>query len=275
MSRAGPNAEVAESIQELTKANQKLERMLAKIGTKADTPDFRDRMHAEQTGSTQLVKRIMGQFAQIRTAQMRDEEAGWSSANGSAVIARLSKSFDREFHRFQNINAELDRKQVRVIQTLRNKQRAESIEGDNTTRRGYEERDPLNRTRQHMYADGGYDQLQDQDQMQAQELDIQFIEYDVEEMEKRSREIQGIESDVLEVSEMYKDLQNMVHEQQEHIDTIDSNILQARDKTEQAHQELLTAEEYQKKARKKKCCVLFLVTLIIAIIVVMIMVFNK
>jgi syntaxin 1B/2/3 len=69
---------------------------------------------------------------------------------------------------------------------------------------------------------------------------------------------------------MSQDLQTMVHEQQEGIDSIDGSIVQAKDKTEAAHKELLEAEEYQKKSRKKKCCVLFMVLAVVAVIVIIV-----
>lgn len=64
--------------------------------------------------------------------------------------------------------------------------------------------------------------------------------------------------------------QLMVNEQQEHIDLIDGSIVQAKEKTEQAHKELLEAEEYQKKSRKKKCCMLFIILAVIGVIVLIV-----
>jgi syntaxin 7 len=260
---SGPNAEVGDGLTALSKSNAKLDRMLAKIGTKADTPDFRDRMHQEQTTSTQQVKSIMI----LLKAMNRDPQY-----SGSTVLQRMSVQFDREFKRFQALNNQMDQKQVKVIDAVKSA-RKQSMGGGSGAGGQYDEEDPLTTRPQPTYDDAynGYNQQQQQQQqVSAAELDIQFIEYDVEELEKRQREIGQIEQDVLEVSEMYKDLQLMVNEQQENIDSIDGSITQAKEKTEAAHKELLEAEEYQKKSRKKKCCMLFIMLAVIAAIVIIV-----
>lgn len=244
---SGPNAEVSEGIQSLSRANAKLERMLAKIGTKADTPDFRDRLHSEQTSSTRLVRDLMVQLKRLSSDPAHSQ---------SSVLGRLTAQFDREFRRFQTLNSSLDAKQVQVIDAVK-AQRKSSMRAST-----YDEEDPLHSSEHASYADNA--------QQQEQSMDIQFIEYDVAELEKRTREISRIEQDVLEVSEMYKDLSHMVHEQQEHIDSIEGSVVAARDKTEAAHKELLEAEEYQKKSRKKKCCMLFLILGIVGVVVMII-----
>lgn len=231
--------------------------VLAKIGTKADTPDFRDRMHQEQSASTTQVKQVMSLLKQA------------SSENaGSVVVQRLTTQFDREFKKFQQLNRTLDDKQVRLIDAVKeNNRRGTRNSNSGFHASQYDEEDPLNPS-QHRY--DSQQQQQVQQQQTAAELDIHFIEYDVAELERRQVEIRQIEQDVLEVSEMYNDLHHLVNEQQEHIDTIDTAIVTTRDRTEEGAKQLDTAEEYQKKARKKQCCVLFLVLTIIAVIVVVV-----
>jgi len=257
MSRSsGPNASLSDGIQALSKSNAKLERMLAKIGTKADTAEFRDRMHQEQTASTAQVKQVMELLKQAARA-----------STDSDVVRRLTTQFDREFKKFQQLNRTMDEKQVRVIDAVKqNNRRASNAHGLGQGRNAaqYDEEDPLTTSAQRGYDDSSMGMPQ---QQTAQELDIQFIEYDVAELERRQVEILQIERDVQEVGELYKDLHLIVHEQQEHIDTIDASIVQAKERTEAGHQELLGAEEYQKKARKKQCCLLFLVLAIVGVIV--------
>lgn len=235
--------------------------VLAKIGTKADTPDFRDRMHLEQNASTALVKQLMVQLKRIN----RD------GGSNTAVVTRLTTQFDREFRKFQSLNNSMDQKQVKVIEAVAQRKYSGAGGAGNGYGGGaqYDEEDPLNRSAQTSYA------AQQQQEQQQAAMDITFVEYDIEELEKRQREIGQIEQDVLEVSEMYKDLQLMVHEQQENIDSIDASIVQAKDKTEAAHIELLSAEEYQKKSRKKKCCLLFLILGIVAVVVIIVFIAKK
>jgi hypothetical protein len=82
--------------------------VLAKIGTQADTSDFRDSMHAAQTASTQQVKDLM----QLLKQATRD-------GGGSSVVQRLTTQFDREFKKFQSLNNQMDQKQVRVIDAVK------------------------------------------------------------------------------------------------------------------------------------------------------------
>lgn len=197
VSRSGPNASLSDGIATLTKMNAKLERMLAKIGTKADNSEFRDRMHQEQNAATQLVKEIIGQLK--------------TNHSESAVFHRLRTQFEKEFKRYQGLNTQMDQRQVRVIDAVKARKTSAAGAGGH-----YDEEDPLTARQQTTYSDdyngrNGYPQTQQQQQQQQQQLtaadlDIQFIEYDIEELEKRQREIGQIEQDVQEVSEMFKDL---------------------------------------------------------------------
>ena len=157
---------------------------MAKIGTKADTPEFRDRMHQEQTATTQLVKSLLVQLTEMTK----------SPSASAAVFQRLRQQFDREFRRYQSLNTQMDEKQVKVIEAVK----AQKGAGGH-----YDEEDPLTTRPQPTY---GQQYDQQQQQLTAQDLDIQFIEYDIEELEKRQREIGQIEQDVQEVGEMFKDL---------------------------------------------------------------------
>lgn len=152
-------------------------------------------------------------------------------------------------------------------------------------------------------------------QEQDQQISMQFHAYDIHEIEKRQEHMMRIEKDVVEVSEMFNDLQLLVNEQQTAIDTIESNIGQAKSKTENAETELLKvtsffrlspsllfsakslvsfyssiysiclsvnllptppqAEEYQKKARKKQCCLVFLGVVVLAVVVLIFTVFKN
>jgi len=108
---------------------------------------------------------------------------------------------------------------------------------------------------------------QKQQQLRDQNIDSQFLAYNEAEISRRHEHVLAIERDALEIFEMYKDLKALVNEQQGSIDIIDNNIQDAKAKTEQAHQELLQAEEYQKKARTKKCCIVFILLGVVAAIV--------
>lgn len=75
--------------------------------------------------------------------------------------------------------------------------------------------------------------------------------------------------------DMWKDLQTLVDEQQVHIDVIEQNIVETKDKVEKGHLELEQAENYQTKARKKACCSALIIVIILAIVVVVVLVLKK
>jgi len=174
--------------------------VLAKIGTKADTADFRDRMHQEQTASTLQVKQLMQLLKQLRQSE--------SSEGPSAVVQRLATQFDREFKKFQQLNNSMDSKQVRVIDAVKEQNRKQSVAGSSgafNAHAQYDEEDPLNSASQRIYDDGSQPSSQQQQllsQEQTAELDIKFVQFEVAELEQRRVEIGRIEKDVLEVSEM-------------------------------------------------------------------------
>jgi chromosome segregation ATPase len=102
---------------------------------------------------------------------------------------------------------------------------------------------------------------------EQQQMRLQFLQHDVEDLRKRKEDILQVERDVDEISEMFKDLQFMVAEQQESIDVIETNITQAKDKTQDAFAELKEAEDYQKKAREKQCWMLLCLMIVLGCIV--------
>jgi len=79
------------------------------------------------------------------------------------------------------------------------------------------------------------------------------------EIESRHSDILQLERQVLEVQELFLDLANLVNLQGEVIDSIEGHIQSAKAHTENAADEVASAEDYQKKARKRQCCILAIV----------------
>lgn len=62
---------------------------------------------------------------------------------------------------------------------------------------------------------GGGDEEDQQRQALAQDMQEQFLEYDVEDLRRRQEEILQVERDVNEIHDMFKELDTMVKEQGE------------------------------------------------------------
>lgn len=59
MSRLGANAKLSEQIDTLEKKNRQLERMLARLGTQADTRSFQNQLHKQRSDTKALCQEII------------------------------------------------------------------------------------------------------------------------------------------------------------------------------------------------------------------------
>ncbi|KAK3722738.1 SNAP receptor [Vermiconidia calcicola] len=108
-------------------------------------------------------------------------------------------------------------------------------------------------------------QLQQQQQpILADQSEVSFNETLITE---RESEIQQIESSVSELNELFRDVAHMVHEQGASLDIISENVVQTRDDTRNADQQLRTASRHQKSARGKACCLLLILAVVLAVVV--------
>jgi len=241
MSSLGKNAEIQDYIQNLAKRNAKLERMLAKLGTRAETSDDHSKIHQDRADCLNFIKQAH--------AAMK------GNTNGDRqVMEKLKREFDKEVSKFQEI-CRLYEEKDKVIKA------ALEQEG------GIDENTPLT-----------YGQVSSErpvQQQQKMEVDTDFLRYHDQDVAARHAKLIQIERDTAEILEVYKDLKSIVEVQQENIDVIDNNIQDVKLKTQAGLNELQDAETSQKKSRKRKCCMLFLVTTILAVVVVLLIFFNK
>lgn len=104
-------------------------------------------------------------------------------------------------------------------------------------------------------------------QQQQQQVQITYEPINAEELEQltllieeREREIQQITHDTQEINDIFLSLQDIVHEQQFQIDSIEDNILSYSTDARGAMREFHKAERYQKRAGGRMlCCLLILV----------------
>jgi len=218
------SAEIGQNLRQLSQANLKLNRMLAKIGTKADNAEFRQEMTKERLNAKKVCKNVMALFKQCEDHDM---------------VQKYSTQFKTELDKFTEISKSIEVKEREVVGVIQ----------------GHQDHPDESPSAALLPNDRAHQQQMD--------LEIQFSEYDAEEIRRREEGIRGLEQDVKEVAEMFNDLANLVNEQQETLDMIDNNITAAKNKTGAAHGQLVQAEDQQKKSRKKNCCLLFLVLAVV------------
>lgn len=59
----------------------------------------------------------------------------------------------------------------------------------------------------------------------------------------------------------------MVHEQGGQLDVISENVVQTRDDTQNADQQLRTASRHQRSARGKACCLLIILVIVLTVVI--------
>lgn len=124
----------------------------------------------------------------------------------------------------------------------------------------------------------GQSQIQTQIQIPGrntlEQVQISYEPVNAEELEQqtlliqeREREIEQIGQDITYINEIYSNLEDIVHEQQFTIDTIEDNLLRYTDDVHGASNELRRAERYQRRSGGRMLCCLFILLGIVAFII--------
>jgi len=103
-------------------------------------------------------------------------------------------------------------------------------------------------------------------QMEAQRAYIDGVNL------QREEEVRQLEESVIQVNEMFHDLAQIVTEQGMLIDTIESNVVGAKENVEEGEKEIDKAMDYQKKSRSKMCCILVVCIIILLVVVLCIVI---
>eukprot|EP00744_Colponema_vietnamica_P036855 GILI01065920.1.p1 GENE.GILI01065920.1~~GILI01065920.1.p1 ORF type:complete len:163 (-),score=46.64 GILI01065920.1:50-538(-) len=104
----------------------------------------------------------------------------------------------------------------------------------------------------------------DENKLERLQADIDFNEAIIDE---RNRDIEQIESTIGEVNEIFKDLANIVAEQGEMLNQMDSNIESAVQNTGGAAKALRIANDYHSSAMKKQICLGITCVIVLAIVI--------
>lgn len=122
------------------------------------------------------------------------------------------------------------------------------------------------------YSDQGGQQQQQLQQQKAALADQSEVNFNETLIVERESEIRNIESSVSELNELFRDVAHMVHEQGQSLDIISENVVQTRDDTRNADQQLRTAARHQRSARGKACCLLVILAIVLAVVILAVLV---
>eukprot|EP00456_Euglypha_rotunda_P027909 TRINITY_DN22237_c0_g1_i1.p1 TRINITY_DN22237_c0_g1~~TRINITY_DN22237_c0_g1_i1.p1 ORF type:complete len:167 (+),score=37.44 TRINITY_DN22237_c0_g1_i1:53-553(+) len=100
----GENAQIQEQIKDVSQRTKNLERMAAKLGTKAETDDLRSRLKKEREACTKVIKQLIGSVKEPREDKQLSE--------------RQDRQFDQVFKKYQEICKKLEDKERELVTAI-------------------------------------------------------------------------------------------------------------------------------------------------------------
>mmetsp|Transcript_9760 Transcript_9760/g.10814 ORF Transcript_9760/g.10814 Transcript_9760/m.10814 type:complete len:152 (-) Transcript_9760:199-654(-) len=113
----------------------------------------------------------------------------------------------------------------------------------------------------------------------ARQTQVDAIDNEVDFMSNmindRDQEIVHIQGQMAQVNEIMKDLADLVNEQGQMIDNIETNVEHTHQNTTEAVSEVSKAAKYQKKARNKLCILAIGTVVAVLIVIIVVVIFIK
>lgn len=224
-----------------------LEKASKEVGTAVDTPLLRDKIHATQLSTKELVgstTKFLKELTSIVSNGGREHRL---------QAERVRNEFQATVQRYDTLQKLLGPKMKHAM--LQTQSASKNVWNEDED----EKQSLLESERMHQ-------------QQQIQEE----LEFEQGLLLEREQRIRQIESDMLDVNQVFRDLAAMVHEQGDTIGTIEENITSVAYNVEEGQQQLAKASNYQKAYRKKLCflILIFVVVVVILTIVIYISVRN-
>ncbi|KAL7623708.1 SNAP receptor [Parahypoxylon ruwenzoriense] len=219
----------------------KLRSDIGLLGTRRDNPRLRERVHVVLEESTEQFKEVGEGIKKIQT---------WEDVTPTQKYSqqKLSREFKAALGEFQALQrTALEKQRASVTAAKAALDHGASAEGGATGAEGEQ-----------------LQQLQQQEQVHlAAQDEVDFQDALITE---REEEIRQIEEGVGDLNVLFQQVAQIVGEQGEQLQTIESNAVNVRDDTRGADHELRTAARYQKNARSKACCLLLVLAIIMAVV---------
>ncbi|KAI1135769.1 t-SNARE [Hypoxylon sp. FL0543] len=217
----------------------KLRTDIGLLGTKRDNPRLRERVHVVIEESTEQFKDVGEGIKKIQAWEDPTPTQKYSQQK----LSREFKSALRDFQSLQRAAIEKQRASVSAAKAALDHEAPEGAPSG---------------------LEGEQLQLQQQEQVHlAPQDEVDFQEALITE---REEEIRQIEEGVGDLNVLFQQVAQIVSEQGEVLETIESNAVNIRDDTRGADYELRSAARYQKNARSKACCLLLVLAIIMAIV---------
>ncbi|KAK8095033.1 hypothetical protein PG997_001718 [Apiospora hydei] len=226
--------------------NDKLRTEIDRLGTRQDKPRLRERVQA-------LLEESRDQFKEVgegvKKLQTWDDPAGITPTQ-KYQQQKLARDFGvslREFQGLQRTALEKLNASVTAAKAAAHDEAAQSPSGGD-------------------YFHGGEQLQQLQQQEQAHLAAQDEVDFQDALIQEREDEIRQIEEGVTDLNTLFKQVAQIVGEQGEQLETIETNAINVRDDTRGADVELRSAARYQKNARSKACCLLLILAVILTIV---------
>ncbi|KAI5860415.1 t-SNARE [Durotheca rogersii] len=218
----------------------KLKSDIGLLGTRRDNPRLRERVHTLLEESTEQFKEVGEGVKKIQTW----EDVTPTQKYSQQKLSREFKTALGEFQSLQRTALEKQRASVTAAKAALDSHAAPSADGLE-----------------------GEHQLQIHQQQQQVHLAPQDeVDFQDTLITEREEEIRQIEEGVGDLNVLFQQVAQIVGEQGEQLQTIETNAVAVRDDTRGADYELRTAARYQKNARSKACCLLLILAVIMAIV---------
>ncbi|KAJ4269573.1 SNAP receptor [Fusarium torreyae] len=226
-------------LQALLSSNRKLANDVNVLGTRKDTPRLRERVHSSMEKTRDMCREIGDGVKRLQTWEELTKQQKYEQT-------KVSSDFQAALQEFQSLQRRALEKQRASVTAARAAQEGEPTEGGQS--------------------DTQLEQLQQQEQLSqlAPQDEVDFQEALIIE---REEEIRNIEQGVGDLNVLFRQVAQIVNEQGEQLDTIETNVENVRDDTRQADVENRQAARYQKAARNKSCCLLLILAVILTIVI--------
>ncbi|ETS86003.1 hypothetical protein PFICI_04028 [Pestalotiopsis fici W106-1] len=221
--------------------NSKLRTEINRLGTRQDNPRLRERVQA-------LLEESRDQFKDVGEGVKKLQQWGEDiTPTQKYSQQKLAREFGASLKEFQSLQRTALEKLNASVSAAKAALDAESP----SEARGAQQ-DEL--------------QLLQQQQEQVHLANQDDVDFQDALIAEREEEIRQIEEGVGDLNVLFRQVAQIVSEQGEQLETIESNAVNIRDDTRGADYELRSAARYQKNARSKACCLLLILAVILTIV---------
>jgi len=229
------------SVQLLARRVAEIDSNVRSIGTPRDNHALRAKVRNGVDEVNLQIKQIMVDVKRISAMDMNGPDKKKYSVQRQKLVEEFTRT-GNDFKRVAEVAAEREKTPI-PESVMRKAQTGASLDD--------QERQNLLEAERREQAE----------QMEAQRAYIDGVNL------QREDEVKQLEESVIQVNEMFHDLAQIVSEQGVLIDTIESNVVDAKTNVEEGEKEIDKAAEYQKKSRSKMCCILVFSIILLLVVV--------